>query len=627
MNFVDVWNSSSYNAAAFLIALTSIFYTLLRGRTARKQNKLFIMIIFAILLSSICATASIFSEAAIPYDEGAKKVIYVVEYLYFIGHTALGPLMFYYSLYVCDADEDIGNRAKYLLLLPGLIAEVLVLINPFTHLVYYIDDHYHFQRGPLEVVLYLMAGFYAVFSAVILFRYRKTTSFERKVSVVCFYGLTAAGMLVQMVTKTVRLELFAEALSVMGLMFSVENEDSGIDLTTGVRNRDALKNDLERYFGRERPFEIIAVRLMDVVTLQRIMGFSGFDAVPCMVAEYLKSIHPAIHIYRAAPEVFLLVIPREGGKAEILKNKIIGRFAHSFRYYSFEGMLRYYLIHARVPEDLNSLSELLLTADLPIPASVPSHILEGENLSYLLRNAALEKAIRESDANHSLYVEYLDIYDTVTGEVASREATLLLKDEKLGVVYPEEFLPVARQCNKMEELGKLLLGTAFRDFGENRDQDPTAKRLNVNLFSVFLAEEDLGSLLRAECRENNVRPEDVTIEITESDAADNRETVKSAISELREMGFKVALDDYGAGYSNIQEMFMLPFDEVKLSGGLLAEAGKNAVSDAVLESNVAMLRRMGFPIMAEGVDTEEQARIVKKLSVDFYQRTYQGGAA
>jgi EAL domain-containing protein (putative c-di-GMP-specific phosphodiesterase class I) len=224
-------------------------------------------------------------------------------------------------------------------------------------------------------------------------------------------------------------------------------------------------------------------------------------------------------------------------------------------------------------------------------------------------------------------VEYLDIYDTVTGEVASREATLLLKDEKLGVVYPEEFLPVARQCNKMEELGKLLLGTAFRDFGENRDQDPTAKRLNVNLFSVFLAEEDLGSLLRAECRENNVRPEDVTIEITESDAADNRETVKSAISELRKMGFKVALDDYGAGYSNIQEMFMLPFDEVKLSGGLLAEAGKNAVSDAVLESNVAMLRRMGFPIMAEGVDTEEQARIVKKLSVDFYQRTYQGGAA
>ncbi|MBQ7506993.1 MAG: EAL domain-containing protein [Lachnospiraceae bacterium] len=622
MNLHEPWTGSTFNVAAFLITVSSIFYTVLRGRTVRKQNKLFLGILIVTMLSALSTVGSIFASEFSDYSFAARMVLYDMEYLYFAAHTLLGPLMFYYALMICDAAEDLGKRARRLLLLPGIAAEILALLNPLHKSVYFFDETSQFQRGPLEVFLYLMAAFYALSSAYILLRYWRTTSLDRKVAVLCFYGLTAFGMYVQMVTVEVRVELLAEALSLMGLMFSVENEDHRLDRMTGLYNREALYEDLERYVGRKRPFRILTLRLMDVLTLQRIMGYNAFDAVPVQCANFLKTIHPWIYIYRAAPGTFVLLVPAELENKTELKERIVTRFSHSFSFGSFDGLLRYYLLSARVPEEISTLSDLLMMADLPIPVSVPSHILEGENLAFLFRNSELEKAVRKAEEGKNISLCYEEIYSLEEKQAVSREARLVLEDETIGTIEQEELLVVARQCNRMEELGKFLIREAFRSFSKAKEGGEGPAHLHVNLFLALLSDSDHRSFLRGLLEQESLEAAEITLEIAESSVSEYPGDIGRAMRELSEMGFTLALDNYGSGYSNMQEMFALPFDEVKLSGDLLGGVGENEVSDAVLDSNIRMIREMGMGLLAEGVRTGEQARILKGLGVELIQGSF-----
>ena len=120
----------------------------------------------------------------------------------------------------------------------------------------------------------------------------------------------------------------------------------------------------------------------------------------------------------------------------------------------------------------------------------------------------------------------------------------------------------------------------------------------------------------------DVNPAKINFEITESVATNDYNALDAVIRDLKDGGFTFAMDDYGTGYSNMQSIFSLDFDLVKIDKGILWSAEKNSIGRAILDNSVRMIREMNRKILVEGVETEEHIKLLAKLSVDYLQGFY-----
>ena len=613
---MDIWYESSYNTAAALICLSALFYTFLQGRTRKPQNRYFALIVGDIALNAICATAGLYAEAASSYSEAARIVLYVTQYLYFLTHTALGFIFFIYTLHLCDVAVDTPPKNLIILCIPAIITELLVLLNPVLHLVYYYDSDYSFHRGPMEWLLYVMAVFYAAHCAGILIRYRHTLFRDRWAAVICFYVLTMTGMLVQMVARHVRLELFCESLAVLGLMFTMEDDDHLRERVTSVYNRNALVMDLFRYFARGRKFCAICLRLRDAASLQRLLGTDAVETVPVMVAAFLKQIHPVYYIYRSSSSSFVLIIP-EGDRRcrNDLEEVILDRFSRSFMVGKSEVDLTYCLLEASGPGELTNAADVLLMADIQLPASVSSHVLKGDDMHFLFRAAQVEGALHRALSGDGFKLEYVPIYSTKDHTLWSEEARLYIDDEELGRVSQDEFMSVAQDLSTTADIGAILLEKSLKRFGVEKT---AAGRMSVDLYSALWQRERFVETLSRGIKEYSIDASRVSLEISEPALRGDLSLLRHMTSILKEMGFSLTLDGYGAGYADMRTVFSLDFDHVKLDRSLMEKAPESSVGAAVLEENVDMIRRMGLAVIADGTDSAGQLGIAERLGIDYF---------
>ena len=625
MKYPELWNASSFNIAAALICISGLYYSAANKLIRKAQNRVFIHIIAIIAINAVCATTAIYAEVYATTSLVCRIILFASQYLYFIAHTFLALMFLYYSIYLCDAMNVISKRRKIIITMPAILAEVFVLLNPVHHLVYYFDENYAFHRGDLEMLLYVLAGVYAIGTAIILIKYWETVSFEKKLFVVIFYLLTILGIVLQMISREVRLELFCESLAMMGFMFALEDETQMRESITDLYNRATFINDVERYIARGRRFDLTILRLRDASAYQRLAGAKVIDKVPVVVAEYLRTVHPFQHAYRVSPFAFAMVsLAGDTTCKKNLAGEIEERFGGSFDIEGKRVHLSEYILSISVPKDMKTLHDILLAIDTPIPASTPGVILKKDDLKFLLRSSEVGEAIMRAMEKYNFTMEYMPIYHMPDMSEYSVEACISIDDIKLGKILPAEFQPVAEANGTLEKIGEYLINNSFAYFAEHRNE---IKRLNVDLYSALWLKADIGVRMKKYLDKYGLDAGNICLEITESAVRGDKSKLGFAISELKELGFSITLDDYGAGYSNIQSMFALDFDQIKLGRSLLQQAGDNEVGAAVLEGNVDMIKRMGLSLLADGIENSEQEALTRKLGIDFAQGEYLKGGA
>ena len=614
---IEIWYQSSFNIAAALICFSALFYTILQQRIRRPQNRHYCVIVADIALNAVCAALGLYAESVAAVSMPWRICLYVVEYLYFLAHTALGFVLFNYALHLCDAAGDISFRKRIWLSIPAILTEALVVVNPFFHLIYRFDGSFIFHRGDLEFLLYLMAGFYASLSAWLLIKYWKTLGMHHRVAILCFYGLTLSGMLIQMKARTVRVELFFESLAVLGLLFTLEDDDYLREVATGVYNRNAFVIDVMRYFTRNRGFRVFCVRLKDAAALQRVLGMNAGEVVPALVAEYLRQIHPVYYIYRITSTSFMMVFPDGDRHCDPDSIRLAEeRFKKCFIVNGLETDFTTYLLDVRVPEELGSLTDLLLMAEIPIPSGMPSRVLKGEDLRFLFRGVRVENALRQAMQENSFIVEYRPIYKTQDQVLWAEEARICVDDGEGGLFSSEELLPVAEQLGMTAHIGDLLLREAFRHIGNS---EGVPRYLHVDLYPALWEKEDPAGQLGLYLQEFSVDPERVCLEIPESAVRGDLETLRGVLAGLRSLGFRLVLDHYGAGYADLQAAFSMDFDQVKLDRCLMENALTSDIGAEVLEDNVDMIREMGFSVAADGADDPGHIDFARRFCIDFVQ--------
>jgi EAL domain-containing protein (putative c-di-GMP-specific phosphodiesterase class I)/ActR/RegA family two-component response regulator len=208
--------------------------------------------------------------------------------------------------------------------------------------------------------------------------------------------------------------------------------------------------------------------------------------------------------------------------------------------------------------------------------------------------------------------------DLRTGALKGAEALARWRHPLRGVTMPSSFVPLMESSRKIDEFTVWMLHQAARSCREWRSAGISAT-VSVNVSLLSLTDVGIAERYVKIVREHDIEPRDVILEITETAAPSELARVLENLSRLRMMGFGLALDDYGTGYSSMEQLTHIPFTELKIDQSFVRAALTEQSGRAILESSLEMADKLRITAVAEGVETPEQATLLLELGCELAQ--------
>jgi EAL domain-containing protein (putative c-di-GMP-specific phosphodiesterase class I) len=170
------------------------------------------------------------------------------------------------------------------------------------------------------------------------------------------------------------------------------------------------------------------------------------------------------------------------------------------------------------------------------------------------------------------------------------------------MVSPAEFIPLAEETEAIIDMGEWALRAACRDAAEGKIPGNIA----VNLSPVQFGREDLAEMIHGILRETGLSPERLEVEVTESTIMSDQSRGLHILRKLKQMGISVAMDDFGTGYSSLATLHAFPFDKIKLDQSFVKRLPHDTAAAAIVRTVLALGESLRMPVLAEGIETEEQ---------------------
>ena len=223
----------------------------------------------------------------------------------------------------------------------------------------------------------------------------------------------------------------------------------------------------------------------------------------------------------------------------------------------------------------------------------------------------MESRLRNAVGREEMELVYQPIVRVGDGGVVGVEALVRWRHPELGLLGPGEFIPLAEQTGLIDEIGEWVLRTACRDvvaLARGDGGEPPA--VTVNLSPRQLRNPALAEVVEAALRDTGLPPERLVLEITETAMAADTPGNLASLRALRRRGVRVAVDDFGSGYSSLGQLRRLPVDMLKIDREFLAEA-RSAQATALLRAVVELGNGLGLTVVAEGVERQDQLALVR----------------
>ncbi|MBZ9671209.1 putative bifunctional diguanylate cyclase/phosphodiesterase [Mesorhizobium sp. ES1-3] len=212
-------------------------------------------------------------------------------------------------------------------------------------------------------------------------------------------------------------------------------------------------------------------------------------------------------------------------------------------------------------------------------------------------------------------LHYQPQLDLPTGRIVGYEALIRWKHPERGMIPPMEFIQIAEETGMINPIGEWVLRKACSDARHLPDDCFVA----VNISPVQFMTKDFVGIVRDTMRATGIKPSRLELEVTETAMMQDRDRAAAILKELAEMGISVAVDDFGTGYSNLSYLIDFSFGKLKIDRSFVSRIDTDASSGAVVSTIVGLSRALGVSIIAEGVETESQATLLRAAGCEVVQ--------
>jgi diguanylate cyclase (GGDEF)-like protein/PAS domain S-box-containing protein len=225
---------------------------------------------------------------------------------------------------------------------------------------------------------------------------------------------------------------------------------------------------------------------------------------------------------------------------------------------------------------------------------------------------SLERSLHHAFERDEFVVHYQPMVELTTGRVVGAEALIRWRHPEHGLMYPDDFIPIAEECGLIFPLGEWVLRTACTQVKRWHDAGHSWLRIAVNLSPRQFQQRELPLVIERVLEETSYPADLLDVEITESAAMQNAELSLSIMLRLKEMGVRISIDDFGTGYSSLSYLKRFPIDTVKIDQGFVRELTAGSSDGAIITAVISMARALKLRVVAEGVETEEQLAFLQR---------------
>ena len=278
---------------------------------------------------------------------------------------------------------------------------------------------------------------------------------------------------------------------------------------------------------------------------------------------------------------------------------------------------------AITPDDASSAAELLTFADLAMYTSKQAGKSRFMFFDKRIRQSIVDRARIEADLRlglnrGELLLHFQPKVDTRTLKLCGVEALVRWQHPQRGLLPPSAFIDVAEQVGLMTQLGTRVFELAVHQCRAWLDMG-ISRSVAVNVSPSQFADPAFVDGILAALRGGAVPPHLISIEITESMAMTHFDTTVQRLTILREAGIRVAVDDFGIGFSNLSQLSRLPLDELKIDRSLILDIGRSQKSEAIIRAIIGMTHALGYKTIAEGIETQQQLAFMTELGCSYLQ--------
>jgi len=225
----------------------------------------------------------------------------------------------------------------------------------------------------------------------------------------------------------------------------------------------------------------------------------------------------------------------------------------------------------------------------------------------LRERQTLEKELRLGVARQEFELHYQPLINAQSGEVTGFEALARWRHPERGLLPPSEFIPLAEDIGLIGTLGQWVLRRACRD----ASTWPNPLKVAVNLSPAQFRQKTLAHSVVAALDESGLAPGRLELEITETALLENNEETIAVLHQFRALGVRIAMDDFGTGFSSLSYLRSFPFDRIKIDRSFVSEIADNQECRSIVSAVAALGQSLGMTTTAEGIETFDQLQLVK----------------
>ncbi|UTV98089.1 EAL domain-containing protein [Marinomonas rhizomae] len=390
------------------------------------------------------------------------------------------------------------------------------------------------------------------------------------------------------------------------------------DGLTNLPNRNLLYQQLESALlnarKRNRQFGLLYLDLDGFKVINDNFGHRVGDELIQRVAERIKdSIPSGACLYRLGGDEFVVVLENTDAIEELesIAKSIMQNASNTYPVAKMEMMITASIGIASYPQHADDIDNLLKNADAAMYRAksighnmycvYEDHMAENIN-AHLTLGGGLRKAIEEEQ----FILHYQPKIQLPEEIVVGAEALIRWVHPELGMISPDQFIPLAEESGLILPLGEWVIRRACRQLQEWREAGLDPIKLSVNLSSRQFMQADLVDMVRRALEETGVDPEYLELELTESMLmADAQQSIEK-LHGFRKLGLTLSIDDFGTGYSSLAYLKKFPIQTLKIDRSFIQDLGQGCDNDAIVKATIAMANGLNLKVIAEGVEERSQ---------------------